>query len=72
MNSVNLVKKSDGKSRILHFVIKSINKTEIEVSSGLINPNALSSDFVIYHVVLKSINASKAASFTISYSSGKR
>lgn len=38
----------------------------------MINPIALSKDFVIYHLTIKSINSSKAVSFIISYSSGER
>jgi hypothetical protein len=36
------------------------------------NPLAFSGDFVIYHVIIKSLDADKAASYTISYSSGNR
>jgi hypothetical protein len=39
---------------------------------ALINPYAMSSDFKIYHLTVKSKNSEKAASYTITYSSGKR
>ena len=36
------------------------------------NPLAFSGDFVIYHAIIKSLDVDKAASYTISYSSGNR
>lgn len=38
----------------------------------MINPMALTEFMTSYHVKIKSLNASKAATYTISYSSGKR
>jgi hypothetical protein len=72
VDNVNLNKRSDVKNRVIHFVIKSLEKTKEDSGKGLINPVALSTDFAIYHVVVKSIDTEKAASYSISYSSGLR
>jgi hypothetical protein len=72
VNQVNLNKKSDAKNRVIHFVIKAQEVRAVKPSDGLINPMALTEFMINYHVTVKSLNASKAATYTISYSSGKR
>lgn len=53
-------------------MIKAQDRTAIKPSDGLINPMALTEFMINYHVTIKSLNSSKAAAYTISYSSGKR
>lgn len=72
LNTVNLIKKSNGKNRIIHFSIKHQSTDDNSTSNGLINPTALSNLITIYHLTIKSIDSSKACTFTVSYSSGKR
>jgi hypothetical protein len=72
LNKVNLNKKSDSKNKILHFVIKSQDADDNKDSVGLINPMGMSNQIVLYHVTMKSLDNTKAVTYTISYSSGKR
>jgi hypothetical protein len=72
--SLNVTKTSSAEHKILHFVIKASTE-ENEVGSGskaLLNPYALSRDFSVHHLSVKSVVSAKAASYNVVYSSGKR
>jgi len=71
LNQLNLNKKSSPNQTVLHFVIKANkNSKETNVASSFLNPLAMTEDLVYHHLTIKSTNSSKAATFTISYSSG--
>jgi len=59
----------------LHFVIKGTKAAATsgeKPSKALLNPYALSKDFSIYHLSVKSTDSLKAAAYTVVYSSGLR
>ena len=53
-------------------MIKAQEPQNLQKVDGMINPMALTESMMSYHVKIKSLNVSKAATYTISYSSGKR
>lgn len=73
LNSYKVNKIGNASNNIIHFVIKGKKPNEVNNSSkALINPLALSNDFQISHLSIASLNSSKAASYTVTYSSGSR
>ena len=75
--STNVIKKSTESTRVVQFHIPASTPapkagSEVSREEGLLNPLALSYDFQVYHISISSTSAAKAASYSITYSSGKR